>query len=80
MTPQKGDKSKVLRVRRWAEVLAALAPIQEAPPTPGEMERRKMEAEKLGEVGRLPVSSLIQQLTQMATEARPSMLGVEELA
>ena len=55
-------------------------PDVEAPPTPGEMERRKVEAARSEEVGRLPESSPTQQLDQMAVEARPSMLGGEEPA
>ena len=55
-------------------------PDVEAPQTLVERDRRRAEAEKLEEVGRLPESSPTQQLAQMATEARPSLLGWEKLA
>ena len=55
-------------------------PTEEAPPTLGEVERRKIEARKLEEVGRLLELSPTQQLAQMATEAGPSMLGGKEPA
>ena len=44
------------------------------------MRRRVAEAEQLEEAGRSPQSLPTQQLAQMATEARPSMLGREEPA
>ena len=56
------------------------APVEEAPPTPGEIERRKVEAEKLVEMGRSPESFPTQQLAQMAAEAGTSTLGGEEPA
>ena len=53
-------------MKTWAQVHAAPVeppvpaehplPNVEAPPTPDKMERRKVEAEKLEEVGRLPES------------------------
>ena len=51
----------------------------EAPPTLKEMEWRMVEAEKLGEVGRLPELSPTWQLAQVAMEAGPSTLGEKEL-
>ena len=60
--PRKGEEGKIQKVKTWAEVHAApveppmpakpTVPDVEDPPTPGEMEGRKMEAEKLEEVGR----------------------------
>ena len=79
MTPQKREGRKTLRVRMWVEVHIALAPAEEAPPTPGEIEGMKVEAEKLEEVGRSPELSPTQQLGQMAAEAGPSTLDGEEL-
>ena len=77
-------------MKTWAEVHAApveppmlagpLVSDVEAPPIPGKMERRKVEAEKLEEVRRLLESSPTQQLAQMAAEAGPSTLGREEPA
>ena len=52
---------------------------EEAPPIPGEVERR-VEVRRLEEVGRSLELSPTQQLAQIATEAGPSMLGWEELA
>ena len=78
------------KVNTWVEVHPAPVeppmpaeppvPDAEAPPTLGKMERRKVEAEKLAEVGRLLELSPTWQLAQMAAEARPSMSGREELA
>ena len=55
-------------------------PDVKVPPTPGEVERRTVEAEKLGEVGRSWELTPTQQLAQMAVDAGPSMSGEEELA
>ena len=54
------------------------APVEETPPTPGEIERRKREVERLEEVGRSLGLSPTQQLAQMAVEAGLSTLGGEE--
>ena len=78
--PQNREGRKALRVTTWAEVHAALALIEEASPTPSEIERRRVEVEKLEEVGRSPESSPTKQLAQMAAEVRPFMSGGEELA
>ena len=75
MTPQKGEVKKTL-----AEVHATPVPDEEAPPTSGKIERRKVEAAKLEEVGRSLESLPTQQLAQMAAEAGPSTLGGEEPA
>ena len=66
--PRMGDGRKALQVRTWAEVhvepveppalVEPPVPGVEAPPTPGEIERRRAEAEKLEEVGRSLESSL----------------------
>ena len=90
ITPRKGEQGKARWVRAWAEVHAvpgespALAeppvPTKEAPQTPGEVERRRVEMSKLEELGRSPELSPTQQLAQMAEEATPSMSGGEELA
>ena len=80
LTPQKGDGRKVLRVRTWEEAHAEWAPVEEAPLTPGKIERRKVEAEKLEVVGRLLESLPTQQFAHMAAEARPSMSGGEDPA
>ena len=85
----KGEEEETQKVKTQAEVQAA--PVEppnaveppvpvEAPPTLGEMERRRVEAEKLEEVGRLPESLPTQQLAQMAAKAGPSMSGGEEPA
>ena len=50
------------------------------PPTQSELEKSIEKAEKLGEVGRLPESTLTWQLAQMAMEPRPSTLSGEEPA
>ena len=60
--PRKGDKKKTKKVKTRAEVHAApmesqtsaesLVPDVEVPPTLSEMERRRAEVEKLGEVRR----------------------------
>ena len=55
-------------------------PEVEQAPTQSELERRVEEAEKLGEVGRLPELLPTQKLAQMAAEARPSTLDREEPA
>ena len=62
--PRKGEEGKNQKVKTWVEVHAAPVepPVLAEPPVPdveapsilGEMERRKVEAEKLEEVGRLP--------------------------
>ena len=44
----------------------------QGPPLQAEMERRRWEAEKLGEAGRSPGSSPMQQLAHMMMEAGPS--------
>ena len=80
LTPWKGEGRKTLRVRTQTEVHAVPKPVEEAPPTPGEIERRKVGAEKLEKVGRLLESSPTQQLAQVAAEARQSMSGREEPA
>ena len=86
---QEGGRGEDPGSETWMEVHAAPVepsvpvpplPDVEASPTAGEMERGKVEAEKLEEVGRLPLSSPTQQLAQMAAEAKPSMSGGEELA
>ena len=69
-----------MKIKMWAEVYTMPAPDEEAPPMSGEIERRKVEAGKLEEVGRLLESSSSQQLAQMAVEAGPSTLGGEEPA
>ena len=77
LTPKKADGRKTLIIKTQAKGHAMQATDEEAPPTPGEIKRRKMEAEKLEEVGRSPVSLFIQHLAQMAVEARPSTFGWE---
>ena len=77
-------------MKTWAEVHAASVeppalaglpvPDVEAPPTLSEMERRKAEVEKLGELGRSLELSSTQQLVQMAVETRPSASDREEPA
>ena len=57
LTPQKPDGRKTLNIKTQAEVHAMPVPDKEAPPIPGEIERRKVEAEKLEEVGRSLESS-----------------------
>ena len=52
----------------------------EKAPTQSKLERRVVEAERLGEVERLPESSPTKQLAQMAAEAGPSMSGGEQPA
>ena len=88
--PRKGEEGKTRRVRTWEEIHIAHveppAPAEppvsdkEGLPTSGEMERRKVEAGKLEEVGRLLESSATQQLAQVTTKAGASMSGGEELA
>ena len=88
--PRKGEEGKTQKVKTWVEVHAAPVepPMPVEPPVPDvetpqilvEMERRKVEAEKLEEVGRLPELLPTWQFAQMAAEARPSMLGGEEPA
>ena len=88
--PRKGEEGKTWRVKTWAEVHAAPVepplpvepPVPDvgAPPTPGELERRKVEAEKLEEVRRSLGLLPTQQLAQMAAEAGLSTLGGEEPA
>ena len=88
--PRKGKEGMTWKVKTQVEVHAApveppaLAkppvPDVEAPPTLGEMERRKVETEKLEEVRRSPELSLTQQVAQMDAEAGPSTLGGEEPA
>ena len=66
--PRKGEKVKTQKVKTWAEVYAAPVepqvpaeppvPYVETPPTLGKVERRKVEAKKLEEVGRSLESSL----------------------
>ena len=80
MTPWMGESRKALRIKIWAEVHAVLAPDDKAPQIPGEIARKKVEAEKLEVVGRLPQLSPTQQLAQMVVEAGPTMSGGEELA
>ena len=80
LTQQKGEGRMTLKIKMWAEVHAALAPDEEAPHMPSKIERKKVEAEKLEEVGRLPESSPTKQLAQMAVETGPSIPGGEELA
>ena len=85
--PWMGEGWKALEIKTWTEVhvapveLPALAeppaPDLEAPHTLGETERRRVEVEKLEEVGRSTELSSTQQLFQMAAEARPSTLGGE---
>ena len=87
---QMGKGRKALQVRIWAEVYVepmdppapAEPPVPdvEAPPILGETERRRAEAGKLEEVGRLLESSPTKQLDHMAAGAGPSMLGGEEPA
>ena len=87
--PRKGDERETQKVKTQAKVHAAPVespapaeppvPDVEAPPTPGEMERRRVDVEKLEEMGRSPESSPTQQLVQMAAEAGPSTSGREEL-
>ena len=55
-------------------------PDMEQAPTQEELAQWGREAERLGEVGRSPESSLTQQLAQMAVEVGPSTLGGEEPA
>ena len=88
--PQMGEGRKALQVKTWAEVQAAPVkppvpaeppvPDVEATPTPGEIERRRMESEKLEEAERSLESSPTQQLAQMAVETGPSTSGGEEPA
>ena len=64
-----GEGRKALQVRTWAEVHVELVeplalaetpvPDVQASPIPGGIERRRVEVEKLEEVGRSPASSLI---------------------
>ena len=76
--------SNVQKVRTQAEIHAVLAeppvPVKEAPPTPGKMERRKVEEEKLEDVGKSLELLPTQQLAKMAVEARPSTSGGKVLA
>ena len=87
--PRMGEGRKALQVRTRGEVHSEQQPLMptdppvpevETPPTQSELEKRIEEAEKLGEVGRLPGSSSTQQLAQMAVEAKPSLLDGEEPA
>ena len=79
-TPQMGKGRKALKIKKKAEVHAMLAPDEEAPPTTGKIERRKVEAKKLEEVGRSLELSPTWQLAQMAVEDGLSTLGREEPA
>ena len=54
-------------------------PANEAPPQAGEIMQQIAEAEQLRGIGRSPSSLPTQWLAQMAVEARPSMLGKEEV-
>ena len=90
ITPKKGMKGRPKKWKHgwrcilhlWNPPILAEPPIPDvdAPPTPGEIERRRAESEKLEEVGRSPESLPTWHLAQMAVEARPSMSGGEELA
>ena len=90
VTPRKGQQRKARKVKTQVEVHVApteppaLAeppvPTEKAPPTPGKVERRRVEARKLEKVGRLLESFPTQQLAQMATEAGLSISGGKELA
>ena len=89
VTPRKGEGKKAVQVKTRARVHAELeppvlvdppVPEVEKAPTQSELERRVAEAERLGEVGRLPESSPTQQLAPMAAEARPYTSGGEEPA
>ena len=84
VTLMKGDDRKAQKIRMRVEVHAVPAeppaPVEEAPPTPGKMERRKVEAKKLEDIRRLLELSPTQQLAQMTAEARASTSGREEPA
>ena len=90
VTRRKGKQRKARKVKTWAEVHVAPTeppawvelpvPTDEAPPTPGEVERRRVEARKLEEVRRSLELSPTKQLAQMTTEAGPSMSEGEEQA
>ena len=90
VTPGKGEGKKDCKVWTWAHVddMAQEPPVaveppaheEEAPPTPGEIERIRAETERLEDVGRLPELLPTWQLAQMAAEAGPSTSGGEEPA
>ena len=83
-TPREDEIRKTRKVRMRVEVHAVLAelpvPTEEAPPTLGKVEKRRVEESRLEEVGKLLESSLTWQLAQMATEAGLPMSGGEEPA
>ena len=66
------------REKRPLSLVHPPTPAKEATPQAEEKMRRIAEAEQLKGVGRSPLSSLTQQLAQMAAEAGPSMSGKEE--
>ena len=92
VTPRKGEKGKTKILWMRAVVHAqdqakgTSSPVH--PPSPAlqtplvakEIMRRIVKVEQLEGVGRLPQSSVTQQLAHMAVKAGPSMLGGEELA
>ena len=87
VTPKKGKEEHVQKVKTRIQVHTELAPpalvgppvpVQETPPSQEELNKRIEEEEWLEQVGRLPESLPTWQLTQMAAEAGPYMLGGEE--
>ena len=75
------DKGSDYGGRKGEEVLVTCAPptpAKEAPLQAEEIMRRIAETEQLKGVGMLPLSSLTQQLAQLAVEAGPSKSGEEE--
>ena len=92
VTPRKGEegRTKVLKTcvvvceeRRVKKPSSPVHPPSPAPQTPQgaeEIMRRIAEVEWLEGVGRSPLSSLTQQLAQMAVEVGPSTWGGEEPA